>query len=72
MPQPPETPYLTTAEVAAYLRKTPDYVARQCASGALRGKKLGNEWRIHRDSVEAFMGGPQEAPPTRARRRRAA
>lgn len=67
-----DSPYLTTEEVAAVLRKTPDYVARQCALGAIKAKKLGNQWRIHRDSVEAFMGGAAKAPATRSRRRRAA
>lgn len=60
--------YLTTAEVAEIIRKTPDYVARQCALGNLRGKKLGNDWRIHRTSVDAFMA-QGVTPPTRVRRR---
>ena len=72
------TPYLTTVEVADLLRKTPDYVARQCAKhkagdrAALKGQKLGNEWRVHRDDLESFMRGGSTAPPTRSRRRRVA
>lgn len=62
--------WMTTEEVAAELRKSRDYVSRQCAAGNLRGKKLGNEWRVSRESVEVFMnGGP--APSTRPERRRA-
>jgi excisionase family DNA binding protein len=60
--------YLTTAEVAAIIRKSPDYVSRQCALGNLRAKKLGNDWRIHRTSVDAFMA-QGVAPATRPRRR---
>lgn len=65
-----EPEYLTTAEVAAKLRKTVDYVARQCAAKNLKATKLGNEWRIHRDDFARFMGGGQ-APATRPGRRRA-
>lgn len=65
-----ETPYLTTTEVAAIIRTTPDYVAKLCKSGALRAQKVGG-WRIHRDALEAFMAGSKPAP-TRVRRRRAA
>lgn len=60
--------YLTTTEVAQIIRKSPDYVARQCVLGNLRGKKLGNDWRIHRSAVEAFMS-QGVTPPTRQRRR---
>lgn len=61
--------YLTAAEVGAIIRKTADYVARQCNAGHLRGTKLGNEWRIHRAEVERFMG-LDKAPVTRPGRRR--
>lgn len=60
--------YLTAAEVAEIIRKKTDYVSRQCALGNLRAKKLGNEWRIHRASVDAFMS-QGVTPPTRIRRR---
>lgn len=60
--------YLTTSEVAEIIRTSEDYVARQCALGNLRAKKLGNEWRIHRTSVDAFMA-QGTTPPTRIRRR---
>lgn len=66
-----ECEYLTTAEVGAKIRRSPDYVARQCQAGELRGKKLGTEWRIHRDEVTRFMGGGP-APATRPMRRRIA
>lgn len=63
-----EHEYLTTHEVAEIIRKSADYVARQCALGNLRAKKLGTDWRIHRDAVDVFMAGGV-APATRTRRR---
>lgn len=48
--------YLTTAEAASIIRKSVDYVARQCKAGHLRATKTGNDWRIHRSAVDAFMG----------------
>lgn len=60
--------YLTTDEVAEIIRKTVDYVQRQCKNGNLRATKLGNDWRIHRASVDAFMS-PGTTPATRTRRR---
>ncbi len=67
-----DSPYLTTAEVAEIVRMDPDYVARQCAAGNLRAKKLGTQWRIHRDAVTAFMAGATKAEATRYRERRRA
>lgn len=66
--------YLTTAEVAAEIRTSEDYVARQCNAGHLIAKKVGNEWRVHRDDLERFMRGGGKAPAARKRggRRRAA
>jgi excisionase family DNA binding protein len=66
------SPYLTTDEAAGIIRKTPDYIARQCAKKTLRAKKLGNDWRIHREDLDAFMRAGGKAPATRTRRRRAA
>lgn len=60
--------YLTTDEVAETIRTSADYVARQCALGNLRAKKVGNEWRIHRAAVDTFMA-QGTTPPTRIRRR---
>lgn len=62
--------YLTTGEVAEIIRTSTDYVSRQCANGAIRAKRVGREWRIHRDEVTRFMGGGR-APATRPQRRRA-
>lgn len=64
------SPYLTTTEAAAIIRRTPDYVMRQCAAGNLRATKVG-AWRIHRDDLDAFMRGPEPTPAARPPRRRA-
>lgn len=66
--------YLTTTEAAAEIRTSEDYVARQCNAGHLLGKKVGNEWRIHKDDLEQFMrsGGKAKATRDRSGRRRAA
>lgn len=65
-----EHTYLTTTEAGAIIRTSPDYVARQCDAGNLRAKKVGREWRIHRDDLTVFMTGGK-APSTRPMRRRA-
>lgn len=61
--------YLTAAEVAAELRRSVDYVQRQCKTGNLRAKKLGTEWRITQAALAEFMdpSGGEPAPPTRVR-----
>jgi excisionase family DNA binding protein len=61
--------WLNTDEAAAIIRKSRDYVARQCKAGAIRATKLGNDWRIHRSALEAFMG-LDEIPATRPNRER--
>ena len=60
------TEYLTTDEVAAVIRKSPDYVARQCKAGQIKATKLGNDWRIARTALDEFMSGGKAAP-TRTR-----
>jgi excisionase family DNA binding protein len=60
------TEYLTTTEAAAIIRKSADYVARQCKAGQIKAKKLGNDWRIERIALDAFMSGGKAAP-TRTR-----
>lgn len=61
--------YLDTAETAVIIRKSRDYVARQCKAGRLNATKLGNDWRIHRAAIDAFMG-QGTIPATRPERQR--
>lgn len=60
--------FLTTAEVADTIRKSEDYVARLCAGGQIRAKKLGNEWRIREEALDEFMDSGK-AEPTRPERK---
>ena len=59
--------YMTADEVADEIGMTADWVRRQCAAGVIKGKKLGQEWRIHRDNLAAFMEAPEPAPASRQR-----
>ena len=54
--------WLTTNEAAVEIRKSADYVARQCKAGQIKAKKLGNDWRIERAALDAFMSGGKAAP----------
>lgn len=67
-----ETPvWMTTSEVAAELRMSQDYVTRMCAQKALKAKKLGKQYRIHRDDLDRFMRAEAPAPPRDRGRKRA-
>jgi excisionase family DNA binding protein len=61
------TEWLTTEQAGDQIGMTADYVARQCASGAIRAKKLGTEWRIAVKALEQFMGSSEPAPAARKR-----
>lgn len=63
--------YLTTEEVGALLRMEPDWVAKQCKSGALRATKLGTTWRIDENALMEFMSGPVPAARKRLSARQA-
>ena len=56
-----ELSYLTTDDMASRTGKSRDFWARLCASGTLRGVKLGNDWRVAEDAFEAFMRGGDKA-----------
>lgn len=52
----PDRP-MTTAEAAAYMGYTKQYVAALCRNGSLPGAERphGGEWRIPRDAVREYM-----------------
>lgn len=52
---------LTVEEVAAFLRTTPNTIYRWLRSGKLPGVKLGKEWRIQREVLDAKLAGTQPA-----------
>jgi excisionase family DNA binding protein len=47
---------LTVSEVASLLRIQRAKVYILIETGALNGKKVGGDWRIRTDSVEALIG----------------
>ncbi len=53
--RPMESPYLTSAEVAAYLRVDPQTVRRWCASGQLPAIRAGRVFRMKLADVERFV-----------------
>lgn len=61
------TEYLNTEQAGARIGMSADYVAKQCAAGAIRAKKLGSEWRIADTALEQFMGTTDPAPAARKR-----
>lgn len=68
------SPWMTTDEVAADARMSAEWVARQCANGALKATKAGRMWRIRRDDYIRFMGGgklPVTRPARESMRRKA-
>lgn len=59
------TDWLTTEEAGEYLRTSADYIARQCANGVIRARKISTQWRVTREALDAFMA--TDVPPTRVR-----
>lgn len=49
------TIWLTTEEVAERIKETSHTVAQRCASGQIPATKLGKNWRIREDDLEAVM-----------------
>jgi excisionase family DNA binding protein len=54
------SPYLTVAEVAAYLRLSLRQVRRLIANGDLPVTRLGRPVRVHRRDLEAFLARPHK------------
>lgn len=46
---------VTTAEVATLLRIDMVTVRRMVARGELRAHRIGREWRIRQDSLDAYL-----------------
>jgi len=45
----------TAAEVAAVLRMNPQVIQRKLQSGEIPGYRIGREWRVERDQLEAWL-----------------
>lgn len=62
--------YLTAEEVAEITRETPENARRRCASGQIRAKRLGGQWRISEDDLALFMEAPTTGSPRKRLTRR--
>lgn len=46
---------LTTSQIADKLQVTEKTVTRWLLAGSLKGYKVGRQWRVREDDLEAFM-----------------
>jgi excisionase family DNA binding protein len=66
----PETEVLTVPEAARYLRIHEQTVYSLLRTGRLAGRKVGRAWRIHLETLEAYVkdssaGKPSPRVPSR-------
>ena len=61
---------LTTAEVAARLRKSSRFVRDELGRKHLRGSRFGGEWRISEADLAAYVEAHLNMQPVARRRRR--
>lgn len=54
---PPEEQMLTPEEAAAYLRVNPQTIYRRLRKGELPGAKIGQQWRIRKIDLDAYLRG---------------
>ena len=50
---------MTTVEASEILGVTKGYVARLCQKGKLRAHKVGRDWIVDPESVEAYKNAPK-------------
>jgi excisionase family DNA binding protein len=62
--------FLTTPEVAARLRLTPDTVRRMCAAQTITATKVGRQWLVSEEDFAGFVARyrGRKVPPTRVDR----
>lgn len=46
---------LSTTEAAALLGVSPDTVQRMCDRGELKAYRVGRQWRIRREDLDAYL-----------------
>lgn len=66
-----ETPWLTTADVAARVQLSVHTVRDACERGELAGCKVRKQWRFTAADVDAWIESYRVAPVARPRRRSA-
>jgi excisionase family DNA binding protein len=49
---------LTTAEAAEILRMRPDSLSRKIKRGEIAAVKVGKQWLIHKDTLDAMLQPP--------------
>lgn len=59
-----ETRILTLQEAAAHLSISTHLLRRLIYEKKIFAKKVGREWRIHKDNLEEFVKGIPSATPT--------
>lgn len=47
----------TLAEAAKYLRVHPQTIYKMVRTGELPAAKIGRAWRIHKDTLDAYLKG---------------
>jgi excisionase family DNA binding protein len=47
--------FLTTEEVAAYLKISPETVRNQATQGKLPGRKISDDWRFLKDVIDDWL-----------------
>jgi excisionase family DNA binding protein len=61
-----EERWLTPAEVAVRLQVSVDTVMRQLRAGALPGRHVGRQWRVHPAELDAYLRPPGKQEPHRS------
>ena len=51
---------LTLSDLERYLSLPAPFIGQELASGRLRGRRIGADWRVHRDEVRAWLTRPEE------------
>lgn len=47
----------TAEEAAEYLKTNPQTIRRMLREGKIPAAKVGREWRIHKDALDAYLKG---------------
>jgi excisionase family DNA binding protein len=61
-PGPPADEWLTVAQVAPLLGLSDSRIQRLLRAGQLAGRKVGRDWIVSREAVEAFLAAPPGRP----------
>jgi len=57
---------MTMGQLAAYLQLPKSSLYRQAQRGTLPGRKVGRQWRFHKDTVDKWLAcGNQGSTPNR-------